>query len=135
MTLFEQPKILDIQHIHFQNGQLAVSLSHAFSNQDVQSKIDASELLSFFKKNGVQAVTLRSLEGSKTSFICKINTKTIALMTKSSIKKTRYLFSVDSLELKVNDRVVPQDFVIQFLGKMDHIAELVRSEKVMIDGE
>ena len=135
MTLFEQPKILDIQHIHFQNGQLAVSLSHAFSNQDVQSKIDASELLSFFKKNGVQAVTLSSLEGSKTSFICKINTKTIALMTKSSIKKTRYLFSVDSLELKVNDRVVPQDFVIQFLGKMDHIAELVRSEKVMIDGE
>ncbi|RAP28953.1 hypothetical protein DID76_04395 [Candidatus Marinamargulisbacteria bacterium SCGC AG-414-C22] len=133
MTIFNHLKILDIQHIQLEDEQLEESLSNNFSKEDIQSKIDSSELFSFFKKNEIQTVTLRSLKGSKKPFICKITTKSIELITKLSIKKTHYLFSIDSLQLKLNDRLMPHDYIIQFLDKMDHIAELVRSEKVTID--
>ena len=133
MTIFNQLKTLDIQHIQFKDELLDNSLSDHLSIEDIKSKINSSELLGFFKDNKIKSVTLKSIKGYEKPFICKITPKSIAFLSKLSIKKIHYLFSINSLKLKLNDRLVPRDFIIQFLDKMDHIAELVRSDKVTID--
>lgn len=131
MAIFDHPKPLIITDLRFDQGELALALSTRFSPADIQSRVDRSELISFLNMQDLDALKIRSKDSHPAQFVCQISQHQLALLTKSSIKKTRYLFDFDTLTLTINDRRVSDEFILDFLNKMDHIVQLIRDQKVI----
>ena len=136
MAIYDQAQPIDIQNIQISNRKLSIaidSMSSQLSEEDLAS-IDTEAIQRLLDEEGVKTLTIRPAETNSSEFICRMNHKKIMLITKNSIKKTKFELDIPTLTLVVNERKADISVLKGFIQKIETIGQLVKDQKAIAYG-
>ena len=134
MSIFSKARPINVASLQYREGQLTLQQSpDPPPTQDAtDTKKGLSEFLSLFGDSFKKLVLKPKPPPQPHSFSCLLAQTHIKLLEKSSIKKSLWVYSLNDNALSLNDRPVDTSFLQQFVTKINHIAEQVAQDRIVI---